>query len=105
LSAVAQVFTSYYFMQTATQRVSTSAELLLSATQSEEVARGRYAEGVGSILDLLTAQSALADARAQAVLSRWTWYTALAQLSRDAGVLGSRGETNLQMTADPSRRP
>ena len=105
LSAIAQVFTSYYFMQTATQRVTTSAELLLSATQSEEVARGRYAEGVGSILDLLTAQSALADARAQSVLSRWTWYTALAQLSHDAGVLGSRGESNLQMTADPARRP
>jgi len=97
LSAVSQVFTSYYFMQTATQRVTTSAELLASASQSEEVARGRYAEGVGSILDLLTAQSALADARAQSVLSRWTWYTALAQLSHDAGVLGTRGESNLQL--------
>lgn len=105
LLAVSQVFTSYYFLRTATQRVTTSVELLASATQSEEVARGRYAEGVGSILDLLTAQSALADARAQAVLSRWTWYTALAQLSRDAGVLGPRGESNLQMIADPARRP
>jgi len=98
LLAIAQVFTSYYALQTATQRVSTSAELLTSATQSEEVARGRYAEGVGSILDLLTAQSALADARAQVVLSRWTWYTALAQLGRDSGVLGSRGEANLTLT-------
>jgi outer membrane protein len=105
LQAIAQVFSSYYILRTATQRVATSVELLTSATQSEEVARGRYAEGVGSILDLLTAQSALADARAQAVQSRWTWYTALAQLSRDAGVLGPRGETNLQMTADPARRP
>jgi len=105
LFAVAQVFTSYHFLRTATQRVTTSVELLASATQSEEVARGRYAEGVGSILDLLTAQSALADARAQAVQSRWTWYAALAQLSRDAGVLGPRGETNLHMTADSARRP
>lgn len=105
LQAIAQVFSSYYILRTATQRVATSVDLLASATQSEEVARGRYAEGVGSILDLLTAQSALADARAQAVQSRWTWYTALAQLSRDAGVLGPRGETNLQMTTDPARRP
>ena len=98
LNAAAQVWTSYWALQTSTQRVATSGELLASATQSEEVARGRYAEGVGSILDLLTAQSALADARAQAIQSRWTWYFALAQLSRDAGVLGTRGEPNLTLT-------
>ncbi len=98
LVAVSQVFTSYYALQTVTQRVATSASLLASATQSEEVARGRYAEGVGSILDLLAAQSALADARAQAVQSRWSWYAALAQLSRDAGVLGTRGDPHLTLT-------
>jgi outer membrane protein TolC len=83
--------------------VATSAELLTSATRSEEVARGRYAEGVGTILDLLTAQTALADARAQAVLARWSWYGSLAQLSRDAGVLGPRGETRLPLTSNPLR--
>jgi outer membrane protein TolC len=98
LLAISQVFTSYYALQTATLRVSTSADLLTSAVQSEEVARGRYAEGVGSILDLLTAQSALADARAQSVLSRWTWYASLAQLSHDAGVLGTHGEPNVALT-------
>ena len=98
LQAVAQVFTSYWALRTAAQRVTTAANLLASATQSEDVARGRYAEGVGSILDLLSAQNALADARAQAVQSRWTWFTALAQLSRDAGVLGTAGETHLKLT-------
>jgi outer membrane protein len=106
LTAISQVFTSYYALQTATQRVSTSAELLTSAVQSEEVARGRYSEGVGSILDLLTAQSALADARAQSVLSRWTWYASLAQLSHDAGVLGTRGESNINLSpVSPGRPP
>jgi outer membrane protein len=105
LTAISQVFTSYYLLQTATQRVATSAELLTSATQSEEVARGRYAEGVGNILDLLTAQSALADARAQSVLSRWTWYASLAQLSHDAGVLGTRGEPNVTLTPISPGRP
>ena len=105
LVAISQVFTSYYALQTATLRVSTSAELLTSAVQSEEVARGRYAEGVGNILDLLTAQSALADARAQSVLSRWTWYASLAQLSHDAGVLGTRGEPNISLTPAPPGRP
>ena len=105
LQAIAQVFTSYYALRTATQRLTTSGELLASATQSEEVARGRYAEGVGSILDLLTAQGALADARAQAVQSRWTWYAGLAQLSRDAGALGTRGEPNLSLTASSTGKP
>ncbi len=105
LNAAAQVWTSYWALQTSTQRVATTRELLASATQSEEVARGRYAEGVGNILDLLTAQSALADARAQAIQSRWTWYAALAQLSRDAGVLGTHGEPNLTLTPGPSGKP
>jgi outer membrane protein TolC len=88
-----QVFTSYYSLQTAGQRVTTADALLASAQQSEQVAAGRYREGVGSIIDLLTAQTALANARAQQVQSRWQWYTALAELAHDSGVLGTRGET------------
>lgn len=97
---VTQVFVSYYALQTAEQRVATSDDLLASAQQSAEVAAGRYREGVGSILDLLTAQTALASARAQQVQSRWQWYTSLAQLARDAGVLGVRGETPFSFTPD-----
>lgn len=88
VAAVAQVFTSYYAVRTAAQRVATAGDLLASATRSEEVARGRYAEGVGSILDLLAAQTALADARAQSVQARWTLRAALAQLAHDAGTIG-----------------
>ena len=93
-----QVFTSFYTMRTAGQRVRTSADLLASAEQSEQVARGRYTEGVGSIIDLLVAQSALASARAQAVQARWQWRTALAQLAHDAGVLGIHGEALAPLT-------
>ena len=95
-----QVFTSYYALQTATQRVKTADVLLASAEQSEQVARGRYTEGVGSILDLLTAQSALADARAQQVQARWVWYTSLAQLAHDTGILGLHGEAPLAFSTD-----
>jgi outer membrane protein TolC len=72
--------------------VRTAADLLASATESESVARGRYREGVGSIVDLLIAQSALADARAQDAQARWQWRSALAQLAHDVGLLGLRGE-------------
>lgn len=97
---ITQVFVSYYALQTAEARVSTADELLASAQQSVQVAAGRYREGVGSIIDLLTAQTALANARAQQVQSRWQWYTSLAQLARDAGVLGVRGDTPFSFSTD-----
>ena len=92
-----QVYTSYYALQTATQRARTSDVLLASATQSELTARARYRAGVGTIVDLITAQTALANARAQQAQSRWVWATALAQLSHDVGVLGPRGQTSLPL--------
>jgi outer membrane protein TolC len=98
-----QVFTAYYNLQTSTERVRTAADLLASATESESVARGRYREGVGSIVDLLIAQSALADARAQDAQARWQWRGAIAQLAHDVGVLGLRGEALAPLgTADTS---
>jgi outer membrane protein len=97
---ITQVFVSYYALQTAEQRVATADDLLVSAQQSVQVAAGRYREGVGSIIDLLTAQTALASARAQQVQSRWQWYTSLSQLARDAGVLGVHGDTPFPFSAD-----
>jgi outer membrane protein TolC len=49
------------------------------------VTRGRYTAGVGSILDLLTAESALASARAQEVEARAEFLFSLAQLAHDVG--------------------
>src|SRR5262249_17537146 len=47
---VYEVFQSYYALRTQTQQVRTSADLLASATQSTEVALGRYKAGAGSLL-------------------------------------------------------
>lgn len=91
---IQQVFSAYYSLRTANDRVRTSRDLLASAVQSEVVARERYREGVGSIVDLLVAQSALATARAQSVDARWQWRTALSQLAHDVGVLNARGDTS-----------
>jgi len=85
---VLQVWTSYSALQTATQRVRTTRDLLASAAQSQEVSSGRYKAGVGGILDLLAAQGAFANARAQEVQARTEWYLALARLARDVGALG-----------------
>lgn len=95
-----EVFTSYYALQTATQRVRTAGDLLASAAQSEQVALGRYKAGAGSLLDLLTAEAALADARAQSVGAHYGWYAALAQLGHDVGVLGVTGAVPFRFPSD-----
>ncbi|HYF38126.1 MAG TPA: TolC family protein [Gemmatimonadales bacterium] len=97
---VFQVFSSYYALQTAGRRVGTTRDLVASAEQSNEVALARYRAGVGSVLDLLSAQSALADARAQQVLARLEWNTSLAQLAHDAGILDTRGGSSLRLDPD-----
>ncbi|MDL2718844.1 MAG: TolC family protein [Acidobacteriota bacterium] len=84
---VFQVWNSSFGVQTAAQQVRASKDLLASARESAEVARGRYREGVGSILDLLTAESAYASALALDVRSRAGFLLAMAQLAHDAGTL------------------
>lgn len=83
-----QVWSAYYAMQTAGQRLATARDLLASAQQSADVASNRYRAGVGSILDLLTAEAALESARAQEVQSRADWLVAVAQLAHATGRLG-----------------
>ena len=86
-SIILQVWTSYFDLKTSIQRVKTTNDLLKSATQSYEVASGRYKEGVGGILDLLSAQSSLENARAQRVVAQAAWYIAFSKLARDTGAL------------------
>jgi outer membrane protein len=93
-----EVFTSYTTLQVAAGRVQASDHLLASAVESEAVARGRYSEGVGTFLEVLTAQSALAAARAQAAEARWQWQTALAQLAHDVGTLDRSGAPGLPLS-------
>ena len=61
-----------------------------SASRRHRVGRrrqGRYRAGIGSILDLLTAESALENARAEEVQARADWFLSVAQLAHDTGTL------------------
>jgi outer membrane protein TolC len=97
-----EVFASYAALQTATQRLSAAEQLLNSAQQSSDVAVGRYREGVGTIVDVLLARTALANARADEIQARWEWHTALAQLAHDVGTLDLAGRPNLPVETSPS---
>ena len=52
-------------LDTETQNFDAATELLLVARQSHDITLGRYKAGVGSLLELLTTQTALGNARAQ----------------------------------------
>jgi len=85
-----EVWTTYQNLLTATQTIRTSADLLASAEQSERVALGRYKAGVGTILDLLNAQSALASARVQRIQAALDWQISRATLAKAVGTLDNR---------------
>jgi outer membrane protein len=93
-----QVFAAYEAQRTASQRVRTSDELLASATASAEAALARYKEGVGGLIDLLAAENALADARAQRIQARLQWYSSLVQLAHDAALLDPDGGARIRLT-------
>ena len=82
-----QVWSSYFGLTTANQRVRTSRDFLATAQQSANVAADRYRSGVGNILEVLTAEAALETARAQEIQARADWFIAVAQLAHDTGSL------------------
>lgn len=87
LQVALDVWTAYQTLITATQSLRTTADLLSSAEQAEQVAIGRYKSGVGTILDVLNAQSALASARQQRVQSVFNWNLGRATLAQAMGSL------------------
>jgi outer membrane protein len=94
-TVIYQVYSAHSAFLTADERVKTTNDLVASAKESEEVALGRYKEGVGNILDLLSAQRVLANARAVQINARLDWFISLAQLAHDVGILGVKGDNPL----------
>ena len=75
-------------------------DLLRSALESDNVSRGRYRAGAGTLIDLLNAQSALASARFQQVQAHYNWHLAKAAL---ASALGTLDLASLSADADTVR--
>lgn len=87
LNVSRDVWAGYYALDTANQELTATAALLKSAEDSEQVALGRYQSGVGTILDLLTAQAAAVTAHQQRISVEYGWQLARAQLVFALGVL------------------
>lgn len=89
------VWTSYQALQTATHNLDNSAMLLDISNRSYAAAEHRYTVGVGSILELLNAQTALAGAKRQRIEALTDWRSARLQLAAKLGEIGMwslRGE-------------
>lgn len=97
-----QVYQTYRELRTAAQNVATSEDLYQSASQSLDATLARYRQGVGTLIDLLTAESALASARAQRIAAHVDWHMALVQLAHDAGLLQPTGTTGLVLSPAPA---
>lgn len=89
LQVALDVWKAYQNLTTANQSIKSAIDLLSSAEQSERVALGRYKAGVGNILDVLTAQSALASARLQRIQATLDWHVYRATLAQAIGALDS----------------
>ncbi|MDO8812153.1 MAG: TolC family protein [Gallionella sp.] len=102
LQVALDVWTAYQNLTTATQSLRSTADLLNSAEQSERVALGRYKAGVGNMLDVLNAQSALASARQQRIQSTFNWNINRATLAQ---AMGNLNADLLQALPDSSNQP
>lgn len=86
-SVALDVWSAYHNLNTARETFLSSKDLLASAGQSEKVALGRYKAGAGNVLDLLSAQAALAAARLQLIQARYNWHIGKAKLAQALGRL------------------
>ncbi len=89
LSVTLDVWNGYYGLDSANQQLTATASLNKTAADNMEVALGRYKAGVGTIVDVLTAQSAAASARQLRINAELSWKVARAQLALALGRLSN----------------
>ena len=105
LAAGADVWTRYHAFQTASQKYAFASAFLRSASASYGLALDSYKSGLRSILDLLNAESQLAQARSQKIAARQDAFTALAALARATGVLEKGGSAEARdLFATPTQK-
>jgi outer membrane protein TolC len=81
------VWNAWHNYQTSKLSWETSKDLLESSTQLKDVALGRYKEGLGTILDVLSAQSQYSSALQSQLQSRYNLLTTRIDLIRAVGML------------------
>lgn len=86
LNVTNSIWVNYSALKTENESTNIAKALVRSAEESSRVAKGRYRAGVGSIIELLNAQTALANANQQYVQSLARWRAARIRLAASVGV-------------------
>jgi len=87
LSVIQSVTTARLGVKTAAENLKDTDEYLKAAELEFQIALTSYRSGTQTILDLLSAQSSLADARSQKAKTQRDWFTSLASLAYATGSL------------------
>jgi outer membrane protein len=87
LNVSLDVWSSYHALDSANQQLAATAELGRAAEDNQQVALGRYQSGVGTIIDVLTAQTGAANARQLRINAELAWQVSRAQLALSLGRL------------------
>ncbi len=80
-----EIWNSYYKFRTAVQSVEAADVLLVSSIESYDASLTRFRSGVGDIIELLNAQTTLAEARAEQVQNTTDVFTSYANLINAIG--------------------
>ncbi len=87
LRALREAWSAYFDVQTAERKVEFAAALLTSAEEAYAATLETYRHGLGTLIDVLTAERDLADARSTIIESRAELLTAAAALTFATGTL------------------
>ncbi|MBS0626213.1 MAG: TolC family protein [Verrucomicrobia bacterium] len=87
LSIIQDVTTSHMNVKTAALNLTDTAEYVKAAELEFNIALGNYKAGTNTILNVMSAQSSLADARAKRAAAQKEWFTALASIAYATGSL------------------
>jgi len=94
LSVEQQVWTAWQNVQTAHDSVAAATAQLTAAQRAADAIRARYKNGLSSILEVLSTEAALSQARVARIQAYLDWYLALATLAHDAGGLQAADDNN-----------
>lgn len=95
-----EIWESWQSLRTTTASFSATRDLVNAAEESLRAAMARYTAGLGTLINVLNAQSTLAEARQQFVKARFDWARSRIRLAR---LTGSLGLSSLELPAEENR--
>lgn len=87
IEVIQEIATYYSSVKVAFDTVQLSIAFLAASEEQYTVALAKYKEGTNTILDVVSAQSSLADARATEASAIQQWFTSLANLAYSTGMV------------------